>query len=33
MQLDPEKLAIKDLMEEIDRHSRFLKRQVDLTGR
>ena len=32
MQLDTEKLKIKDLMEEVDRHSRLLKRQADLTG-
>ncbi|KAL8694444.1 MAG: hypothetical protein Q9218_000936 [Villophora microphyllina] len=32
MQLDTEKLSLKDLMEEVDRHSRILKRQADLTG-
>lgn len=32
MDLDPEKLSIKDVMEEVDRHSRLLKRQADLTG-
>lgn len=32
MQLDAEKMFIKDLMGEVDRHSRFLKRQADLAG-
>lgn len=32
MQLDAEKMSIKDLMEEVDRHSRILKRQADLAG-
>ncbi|KAI9795814.1 MAG: 39S ribosomal protein L44, mitochondrial [Candelina submexicana] len=32
MQLDPEKLGIKEVMEEVDRHSRILSRQEELTG-
>jgi len=32
MQLDTEKLGIKDVMEEVDRHSRILHRQEELTG-
>lgn len=32
MDLDPQKLSIKDVMEEVDRHSRLLKRQADLAG-
>lgn len=32
MQLDTEKLKIKDVMEEVDRHSRRLNRQADLLG-
>lgn len=32
MDLDPGKLSIKDVMEEVDRHSRLLKRQADLAG-
>ncbi|MCJ1252656.1 39S ribosomal protein L44, mitochondrial [Lignoscripta atroalba] len=32
MELDTEKLSIKDVMEEVDRHSRGLGRQADLTG-
>ncbi|KAL8842409.1 MAG: hypothetical protein Q9170_000537 [Blastenia crenularia] len=32
MQLDTEKLSVKDVMEEVDRHSRLLKRQADLSG-
>ncbi|MCJ1289701.1 39S ribosomal protein L44, mitochondrial [Xylographa vitiligo] len=32
MQLDTEKLSIKDVMEEVDRHSRGLNRQVNLLG-
>jgi len=32
MKLDTDKLTINDVMEEVDRHSRFLKRQADLTG-
>lgn len=32
MQLDAEKMSIKDLMEEVDRHSRLLRRQADLAG-
>ncbi|KAI4136944.1 MAG: hypothetical protein L6R39_007548 [Caloplaca ligustica] len=32
MQLDTEKLSVKDIMEEVDRHSRLLKRQADLSG-
>ena len=30
--LDVEKLNIKDVMEEVDRHSRVLNRQADLLG-
>lgn len=32
MQLDAAKMSIKDLMEEVDRHSRLLRRQADLAG-
>lgn len=32
MHLDTEKLGIKDIMEEVDRHSRGLNRKADLTG-
>lgn len=32
MELDTEKLSVKDVMEEVDRHSRVLKRQADLSG-
>ncbi|MCJ1361298.1 39S ribosomal protein L44, mitochondrial [Acarospora aff. strigata] len=32
MKLDTEKLRIKDVMEEVDRHSRMLHRQEALTG-
>ncbi|MCJ1338792.1 39S ribosomal protein L44, mitochondrial [Bachmanniomyces sp. S44760] len=32
MELDTEKLGIKDVMEEVDRHSRGLNRLADLTG-
>ena len=32
LQLDTEKLSINDVMEEIDRHSRGLNRQADLSG-
>lgn len=32
MQLDTEKLSVNDLMGEVDRHSRLLKRQADLAG-
>ena len=32
MQLDTEKLSLKDVMEEVDRHSRILNRKADLTG-
>lgn len=32
MQLDTEKMNIKDVMEEVDRHSRKLNRQADLLG-
>ncbi|MCJ1300355.1 39S ribosomal protein L44, mitochondrial [Hypocenomyce scalaris] len=32
LQLDTEKLTIKDVMEEVDRHSRMLNRQADLMG-
>lgn len=32
MKLDLEKLKIKDVMEEVDRHSRTLNRQEALTG-
>lgn len=32
MDLDPGNLSIKDVMEEVDRHSRLLKRQADLAG-
>lgn len=32
MQLDLEKMKIKDIQEEVDRHSRVLRRQEELTG-
>lgn len=32
MKLDSEKLGIKGVMEEVDRHSRILARQEELTG-
>lgn len=32
MTLDTEKLGIKDIIEEVNRHSRILKRQEDLSG-
>ena len=32
MSLDTEKLSVNDVMEEVDRHSRSLKRKADLTG-
>ncbi|MCJ1448906.1 MAG: 39S ribosomal protein L44, mitochondrial [Stictis urceolatum] len=32
MDLDPEKLNIKDIFEEVDRHSRALGRKADLTS-
>ena len=32
MNLDLEKLKIKDVMEEVDRHSRLLRRQEDLSA-
>ncbi len=32
MKLDPEKLGIKGVIEEVDRHSRILSRQEELTG-
>lgn len=32
MQLDAEKLGIKGVMEEVDRHSRQLSRQEELNG-
>lgn len=32
MKLDLEKFKIKDIQEEVDRHSRVLKRQEELTG-
>jgi len=32
MNLDTEKLKIKEVMEEVDRHSRILSRQEELTG-
>lgn len=32
MNLDLEKLKIKDVMEEVDRHSRMLSRQEELAG-
>ncbi|KAH8657641.1 mitochondrial ribosomal protein L44 [Tricladium varicosporioides] len=32
MKLDTEKLGIKGVMEEVDRHSRILSRQEELTG-
>jgi large subunit ribosomal protein L53 len=32
MTLDSEKLGIKGVMEEVDRHSRILARQQELTG-
>ena len=30
--LDTEKMGIKDIMEEVDRHSRMLNRKAELTG-
>jgi large subunit ribosomal protein L53 len=32
MKLDSEKLGIKGVIEEVDRHSRILSRQDELTG-
>lgn len=32
MDLDTEKLNLKDIVEEVDRHSRMLNRKADLTG-
>lgn len=32
MRLDAEKLGIKGVVEEVDRHSRILSRQAELTG-
>lgn len=32
MLLDTEKLRINDVVEEVDRHSRVLNRQADLSG-
>ena len=32
MKLDAEKLGIKGVIEEVDRHSRFLSRQAELNG-
>jgi large subunit ribosomal protein L53 len=32
MKLDTEKLGIKGVAEEVDRHSRILSRQEELTG-
>ena len=32
MKLDTEKMGIKDVMEEVDRHSRVLNRKAELTG-
>ena len=32
MQLDLEKMKIKEIQEEVDRHSRALRRQEELTG-
>ena len=32
MQLDTEKLAFKDIAEEVDRHSRILNRKAELAG-
>jgi large subunit ribosomal protein L53 len=32
MKLDSEQLGIKGVMEELDRHSRILARQEELTG-
>jgi len=32
MELDPEKLGINGVMEEVDRHSRILARQEELSG-
>ena len=32
MKLDAEKLGIKGVVEEVDRHSRMLSRQEELTG-
>jgi hypothetical protein len=32
MKLDAEKLGIKGVVEEVDRHSRFLSRQEELNG-
>jgi len=32
MDLNPEKLGLKDVYEEVDRHSRMLNRKADLAG-
>ncbi|MCJ1478937.1 39S ribosomal protein L44, mitochondrial [Lambiella insularis] len=32
MQLETDKLSLRDVMEEVDRHSRGLKRQAELLG-
>lgn len=32
MNLDTEKLKIKEIMDEVDRHSRVLNRQEELSG-
>ena len=32
MQLDLEKMKLKDIQTEVDRHSRWLKRQEELAG-
>ncbi|KAK6360764.1 39S ribosomal protein L44, mitochondrial [Orbilia blumenaviensis] len=32
MELEPSKLSIKDLVEELDRHSRILRKKEDLGG-
>ena len=32
MDLDTEKMTIKDVAEEVDRHSRILNRQAELTA-
>ena len=32
MYLDTEKLRLNDVVEEVNRHSRILNRQADLTG-
>lgn len=32
LKLDAEKLNIKDIMAEVDKHSRILSRQADLLG-